>query len=298
MSMIRKILGYIFKRLNFLFPDEIYLKILYLIYMGKKLDLENPKTFNEKLQWLKLYNRMPEYVTMVDKYAVKQYVSDIIGQDYVIPTLFDWERPQDIDFERLPDKFVLKATQAGGSMGVVICKDKSSLNTAKVIKRLKIAFRRGLYAMYREWPYKNVPKRIILEPFIEDSSLGELRDYKFFCFNGKCKFFKVDFDRFSEHRANYYDTEGHLLPFGERDLPPDYEKEIRLPDSLTEMIQIAEKLSSHNPFLRVDLYEANGKVLFGEMTFYPASGFGSFTSDEWDYKLGEWLNLPLADSAK
>lgn len=275
-------------------PDRIYLKLLFRFKMGCRLNLKNPKTFNEKLQWLKLYNRKPEYTTMVDKYAVKQYVANIIGEEYIIPTLGIWDKFDDIDFSTLPQQFVLKTTHGGGGGGVVICRDKNTFNKVDAKDRIESSMRSDIYKSLREWPYKDVPKRIIAEKFMaleQSVSLGELLDYKFFCFNGKVKFFKVDFGRFVEHHANYYSPDGKLLGFGERVCEPAPDYPIELPNNLGEMISLAEKLSAKEPFLRVDFYNVNGKIYFGELTFYPASGMGRWTTEEADIKIGGYLEL-------
>lgn len=291
-------------------PDTTYLKLLYRFKMGHRLDLENPKTFTEKIQWLKLYNRRPEYTTMVDKYAVKQYVAEHIGAEHIIPTLGVWDKPDEIDWDSLPDQFVLKTTHGGGGGGVVICKDKVSFDRKIAIKKLNASLASDIYSCYREWPYKNVPKRIIAERFMaskvvthplsdisndrqKDIEYDDLKDYKFFCFNGKVKFFKVDFGRFVEHHANYYSPNGIIQEFGEKDAMPVLNYLIELPDNLKDMVLLAEKLSNNEPFLRVDLYNLKGKIYFGELTFYPASGLGRWTSDEVDVMIGEYLNLSL-----
>jgi hypothetical protein len=416
-------------------PDKPYLQLLYRFKMGHRLDLKNPKTFTEKLQWLKLYNRRPEYTNMVDKYAVKKYVADIIGEEYIIPTLGVWDKPENINWDSLPNQFVLKTTHGGGGGGVVICKDKQTFNRTDAIAKLNQSMRSDIYSGLREWPYKNVPHRIIAEKFIApekgqqdlidykiycfngepklimtadgrfsgdkrfgyydinwkavditwgaprpdkelprpaqlqqmlkvaaqlskgiphvridlynvagdvmfgeitmfdssgleaitpddmDSYLGslirlpkvtlgggkilifnneiikieqespsaDLKDYKFFCFNGKVKCFKIDFGRFVEHHANYYSPEGQLLPFGEKGLEPDPNHIEIMPENLNEMISIVEKLSEGFKFLRVDLYNIKGKIYFGELTFYPASGMLPFVPEEWDEKLGSLL---------
>lgn len=258
------------------------------------MDLESPKTFCEKLQWLKLYDRNPKYTTMVDKYEVKKYVAEIIGEEYIIPTLGVWDKPQDIDWNSLPNQFVLKTTHGGGGNGVIICKDKELLDKRAIIKQLESSLDKDLYNEFREWPYKNVPKRIIAEKYLapeKSPTPNDLPDYKFFCFHGKVKFFKVDFGRFVEHHANYYDTDGNLLPFGEKSFEPDPTYPIELPNNLRDMIALAEKLSKNEPFLRVDFYNINGKIFFGELTFYPASGFGSFTPNNWNLRIGNMLLL-------
>lgn len=274
-------------------PDKIYLKLVYRALMHKNLDLKTPKTFNEKLQWLKLYNHNPQYTQMVDKYEVKKYVAKKIGKQYLIPTLGVWESFDQIDFNSLPNQFVLKCTHDSG--GLAICKDKSFFDVASARRLIEKSLKRNYYSLWREWPYKAVKPRIIAEKYMKDSisvpEESDLKDYKLFCFNGKVKFFKIDFDRFTDHRANYYDIDGYLLPFGESDYPPNPEKNLDIPDELPEMIVCAEKLAESIPFVRVDFYDVNGQVYFGEITFYPASGFGSFTHEEWDLKLGGWIDL-------
>ena len=273
-------------------PDATYLKLLYRFKMGHRLDLKNPQTFTEKLQWLKLYNRKLEYTKMVDKYAVKEYVAKIIGEEYIIPTLGVWDKPEDIDWDSLPNQFVLKTTHGGGGGGVVICKDKATFDKTAAIAKLKESMTSDVYSGLREWPYKNVPKRIIAEKFMapeKSPAPKDLLDFKFFCFNGKVRFFKVDFGRFVEHHANYYSPEGELLEFGEQGLEPDPNYPIEFPNNLKEMISLAEKLSANEPFLRVDFYNVNGKIFFGELTFYPASGLGKWTTEEADMKIGDYL---------
>lgn len=277
-------------KISHLISDKAYLKYMYRAHLGKKLDLKNPKTFNEKLQWLKLYNRNPRYVDLVDKYEVKRIVAEEIGEEHIIPTLGVWERFEDIDFDTLPNQFVLKCTHDSGS--VVICRDKSTFDMEKAREKLARKLKSNLFWHGREWPYKNVKPRILAEKYMEDKSLGELRDYKFFCFGGKVKCFKIDYDRFLEHRANYYRPDCGLLRFGEAVCPPDFERKISFPDSLEKMVELAEKLSCGQPFLRVDFYDVNGQLYFGELTFFPASGFGPFVPEEWDLTLGEWIDLP------
>lgn len=175
---------------------------------GKLLRLSNPRTFNEKIQWLKLYNRQEEYCNLVDKYAVKEYVSNLIGEKYVIPTIGVWDTPEKIEWSKLPSKFVLKTTHGGGNLGVVICRDKSIIQKDNIISKLNKSLKGDIYRTYREWPYKNVPKRIIAEPFMEsDYPEGDLDDYKFFCFNGKPKYCQVIRDRNTKESIDFYDMD-------------------------------------------------------------------------------------------
>lgn len=273
---------------NFL-PDEIYLKIVYKEKFGKPLNLKKPTTFNEKIQWLKLHDRKPEYIHMVDKYEAKKYVSEIIGDEYIIPTLGVWDNFDDIDFDSLPSQFVLKCTHDSG--GIVICTDKTKFDVKAAKERINRSMNNNFFYWGREWPYKHVKPRIIAEKYMSDFCSDELRDYKFFCFGGLAKCYKIDFDRFVDHHANYYDINNNILPFGEDSFPPMPDKDIVIPENIDEMRVLAERLSSDIPFLRADFYDVNGEVYFGELTFYPASGFGKFTSYSWDEKLGSWINL-------
>lgn len=270
--------------------DEEFIKERFRKAFGKEINLENPETFNEKLQWLKLYNRDPLYTKLVDKYEVKEYIKEKIGEEYIIKTLGVWDKFNEIDFDKLPDKFVLKCTHDSG--GLVICNDKSKLDKHAAKEKIESSLKRNFYLQSREWPYKNVKPRIIAEEYMEDSKTQELRDYKFFCFDGCVKCFKIDYDRDTFHRANYFDTEGKLLEFGEVVCPPDFSKELSMPVNLEKMINFAEIISKDMPFVRTDFYEADNKVYFGEITFFPAGGVGHFTSEEWDYILGSWITLP------
>lgn len=285
-------------RLNFLFSDKLYLKILFRLKMGYRLDLKNPKTFSEKLQWLKLYNRKPEYTTMVDKYAVKKYVADKIGEEYIIPTLGVWDTPEEIDWNSLPNQFVLKTTHGGGGGGVVICKDKKSFDKDRAVKILKQSYKSDIYKTLREWPYKKVPKRIIAEQFLENnfsdvSETNDLPDYKFFCFSGEPKYCQVISGRNKNMSIDFYDKEWNHQPFHEPKNYPFAEKQHNKPVSIDDMWQKARMLSQGQPFLRVDFYEIEGKTYFGELTFFPTSGFGDFSPKEWDYKFGEMIKLSI-----
>lgn len=272
-------------------PDSLYLKIMFRLKMGYKLNLKNPQTFNEKLQWLKLYNRKPEYTRMVDKSEAKTVAENILGKGYVIPTLGVWNKFEEIDFNSLPDSFVLKTTNGGGGGGVIICRDKSKLNLASAAERLKSSLKANIYRHLKEWPYKNVKPRIIAEKFMVDES-GELRDYKFYCFNGEPKVFLVASERFSGHRTyfDYFDMEGNHLPFTQGGMNNPVTPE--LPSTFEEMKQVATKLSHGLPHVRIDLYSVDEKVYFGEFTFFDSSGFEKFTPREWDNVFGNWLKLP------
>lgn len=288
-------------RLNSM-PDEEYLKYMYKIKMGRELDLENPQTFNEKLQWLKLYDRKPIYTTMVDKYASKEYVASIIGEEYIIPTLGVWDRFEDIDFDKLPEQFVLKCTHDSG--GLVIVKDKNVFDKTAAKIKINKSLKRNYYYSGREWPYKNVPRKIIAEQYmVNDDSVPEynqeLTDYKFYCFNGHVDCCMICYDRASNDTKFYFfDREWNLKRINKRgkEAPADFS--LPKPECYDEMITIAEKLSQDIAFLRVDLYQSNHRVYFGEMTFYPSSGFDSNYLPETDRYFGDLIDLSLAYDTK
>lgn len=269
-------------------PDKMAVKIKYRNHFLKKLDLKNPVTFNEKLQWLKLYNRRPEYTTMVDKLAVKKYVADQIGEEYIVPTIGVWDSFDEIDFEKLPNQFVLKCTHGSGD--TVICKDKSLFDMAAAKRTLEESLHTDYYLISREWPYKNVPRKIIAEEYIEDVETGEARDYKFFCFGGNVKALFVATERSTDTKFDFFDTQFNHLPIINGH--PNANCEIKKPDRFDEMIQISEELSKGIPHVRVDLYEINHRIYFGELTFFHYSGLVPFEPMEWDETFGKWLVLP------
>ena len=268
--------------------DEKYLKKMFRLKMGRKLNLENPQTFNEKLQWLKIYDRKSIYTTMVDKYEAKRYIADLIGDEYIIPTLGVWDKFDDIDFDSLPNQFVLKCTHDSG--GLVICRDKSKLDLKKAKKKIEKSLKRNFYYVGREWPYKNVKPRIIAEKYLVDESGVELKDYKIFCFNGKAEYVEVDFNRHIEHKLNPYDFEWNPLNFCDSS-KNDYSADIKKPIQLEKMREIAETISRDIPFLRVDFYSIYDKVYVGELTFHPGSGFIQFEPRSIDEKYGKLLEL-------
>lgn len=272
------------------FPDKLYLQLKYYAFFGKKLNLKNPKTLNEKLQWLKLYDRNPKYTEMVDKYNVRRYIAATIGEDYLIPLLGVWDKVEDIDFSQLPSQFVLKCTHDSG--GLVICKDKNKLDIEDARKRMKRCLRKNYYYHGREWPYKNVKPRIIAEKYMVDKPDSELKDYKIFNFSGKAKMIQVDYDRFSAHKRNLYTPEWQYIDVGMQ-YPTHPEIIINKPKTLDTMLELASKLSAGYAHVRTDFYSIKDKVFFGEMTFYPESGFGKFTPESFGVKMGDWLELPV-----
>ncbi len=278
-------------------PDKTYLQLLYRFKMGHRLDLNHPKTFTEKIQWLKLYNRRPEYTLMVDKYAVKKYVADIIGEKYIIPTLGVWDKPEDIDWDALPNEFVLKTTHGGGSGGVVICKDKKTFDRNKAILTLRDSMNSDIYRSLREWPYKDVKKRVLAEKYMApkdmvNNPIYDLSDYKFFCFNGEPKYCQVIRDRHSKESIDFYDMNWRHQEFvGLNPIASNGINPVPQPLLLDDMICICNKLSKNMKFVRIDMYVIDNRIYFGEITFYPASGMGLFNPDKWNEELGNLISL-------
>lgn len=271
--------------------DKLQIKKGWYCRMSYKLNLRSPKSYNEKLQWLKLYDRNPLYTTMVDKYAAKKYVADIIGENYIIPTLGVWDKFDDIDFDSLPNQFVLKCTHDSG--GLVICKDKNNLDLKKAKQKIESSLNTDYYSLGREWPYKNVPHKIIAEKFMEDSKTCELRDYKFFCFNGNVKWLFIATDRQNREEPyfDFFDMDFNHLPMqhGHPNAPVLPEK----PHNFELMKDLAVRLSQNIPHVRVDFYEVDGKVFFGELTFFHHGGWTPFTPEKWDYTFGKEIELPI-----
>lgn len=285
----RLILTFILSRYCHWMNDELYLRVLYFLRMGKMLHLNPPVTYNEKLQWLKLHDRNPEYTRMVDKVTAKEYVAKIIGSEYIIPTLGVWDKFDDIDFESLPNQFVLKCNHNSG--GLVICRNKRELDIAKS----KVAINRSLFKNYffgtREFPYKNISPCILAEKYINDGS-EELQDYKFMCFNGSVKCSFVCTERFSKDglKVTFFDRDWKILPFTRKYV--NSKVSIMKPTNYDKMIELAEVIAREiaNSFVRIDFYNVKGEIYFGEITFFPGSGMEVFYPEEWDRILGDWIN--------
>lgn len=269
-------------------PDEEYLKRLYHAETGRTLNLNEPKSFNEKLQWLKIHDRKDIYSTMADKYLVKEYVAQKIGAEHTIPLLGVWDTANEIDFDKLPEQFVLKCTH--DSHGLVICKDKSKLDLSAAKDKLNKCLKRNYYYAFREWPYKNISPRVIAEKYMEDES-GELKDYKVLCFDGVPRLIELHQGRFSgEHYQDFYDTQWEktkIVQYGEQPHGSIAPK----PEGLNEMLRLSGILSQNIPHVRVDWYIISGKPYFGEFTFYDASGMDLFLDERDDLMIGSWITV-------
>ena len=275
-----------------IFPDKPFLSLLYRAKFHKKLNLENPKTFNEKLQWLKLYDRKPEYITYVDKYKVREYIAQTIGKEYLIPLIGVWNNPDEIDFDKLPNQFVLKCNHDSGSF--CICKNKANFNIKEAKNKLKKSLFKNFYIKSREWVYKKVPRKIIAEKYIIDETDNELRDYKVMVFNGKAHYVRVCFNRMKKTglNINWYDLNWNYCNIRLVE-PPDKSIKHPKPECLTQMIELSERLAKNIPFARIDWYIVNGKLYFGEITLFPNGGFGDFEPQEYDSILGNLIEIPI-----
>lgn len=270
--------------------DALHIRKSWYTNMPYPLNLRSPQTYSEKLQWLKLHDRNPLYTTLVDKYAVKKYVADMIGEQYIIPTLGVWDSFEQIDFGALPERFVLKCTHDSG--GLVICRDKASLDMAASRAKIERSLRTDYYIVSREWPYRDVPRRIIAEPYMEDHTTGELRDYKFFCFDGRVKWLFIATGRASnpEPFFDFFDADFNRLDMrqGHPNAPVPPQK----PQNFELMKQLASTLSRGLPHVRADFYEVDGQVYFGELTFYHHAGWIPFDPPGWDLTFGREIRLP------
>lgn len=280
-------------KLVYVLPDEWYLFLRFKNRVGYWPHLRHPRTFNEKLQWLKLHDKHAEYTQMVDKVEAKKYVASIVGEKYIIPTLGVWNSVDEIEWDKLPNQFVIKVTSDSG--GIVVCKDKSKLDIKKAKKKLSKGWGKNYYVFNKEYPYRYLKPRIIAEEYKEDESGYELKDYKIFCFNGEPKILFVASDRQKageDTKFDFFDLDWNHLPFTNGH--PNSTEEIVKPKNFDEMLEVARKLSGggKNPQVRIDLYNCNGKIYFGEITFFHWSGMTAFEPMEWDFKLGEMIKLP------
>lgn len=275
-------------------PDELYLKTMFMFRLGYPLNLRKPKTFNEKIQWLKLYDRKPEYAQMVDKYDAKLFVSDRIGDRYIIPTIGVWDCVDDINFDYLPNQFVLKCTHDSGS--IIICPDKGKLDKNAAKKVLSKGLSRNMFDWGREWPYKNLKRRIIAENYLRDESGYDLKDYKVLCFNGEPKLIELHQNRYTANQSqDYYDTDWKKTGITQNGTQvfKATNQPVDKPKTLQEMLELSRILSKGIPLLRVDWYSIRDQLYFGELTFYDGSGFEPYDSYDDDLLLGSWIELPL-----
>ena len=271
--------------------DEEFLKRKFKTNLKYDLNLLSPNTFSEKIQWLKINDRKDIYTILVDKYKVREYIKEKLGEEYLIPLIGIWDDPDDIDFNKLPDQFVLKCNHNSG-LGMCICKDKSKLDISKVRRELKKGLKQDYYLTGREWPYKNVSRKIIAEKYMKNEHETELKDYKFFCFNGEPKYCQVISDRSTNETIDFFDMKWNHQEFiGLNSKCSNSKHPIAKPVTFEKMKEFAYILAKNTKFVRIDFYEIERKLYFGEITFYPASGFGNFKPSEWNEKLGEMINL-------
>lgn len=280
-------------KVSHIFSDKFYLSLQYKIMMKKKINWEAPQMFSEKIQWLKINDRKKQYINVVDKYEVKKYIKQSLGEEYVIPTIGIWDKFEDIDLSMLPNEFVMKCTH--DSQSVIICKNKEQFNFKLAKKKIDKCLKKNLFWYGREWPYKFVKPRIIVEKYMKDSSKKELIDYKFFCFNGKPKYCQVICDRSTNETIDFFDMDWEHQEFiGISSFPNEFKNNkniIKKPFNFEKMKEFAYTLAKDTRFVRIDFYEIDERLYFGEITFYPASGFGRFEPEIWDKKLGNMINL-------
>lgn len=280
----------LFTRLDRIFPDTLFLKIQYRCMTGNSLDLKAPRTYTQKLQWLKLYDRNPLYTIMVDKYRAKEYVSNCIGSEYVVPLLGVWDSPEEIEWDKLPKQFVLKTNHDCG--GLIICKDKSKFDKEAAKEKLRRSLKNSYWLSGREWPYKDMPRKIIAEKYIEDST-GGLVDYKVMCFNGKPRLIQVHLGRYTNnHTQDFYDIKWNKTNITQGSYGETSDIYTERPICLDEMLKLSEVLSANIPHVRVDWYIVDNHLYLGELTFFDASGFDMFDSNNDEEMLGSWIKLP------
>lgn len=269
--------------------DEKKLRKLFKKRLNRELNLKNPVKYNDKIQWLKLYWRDPLATKCADKYEVREFISETIGDEYLNELIGVYDSVEEIDIQALPQSFVLKGTHGSGYN--VICKDKDKMDWKKEFKKMRRWLRLSYYLEEREWVYKDIKPRIICEKYMEETNAEDLRDYKIFCFNGEPKLIQVDANRFNDHKRNYYDLDWNLLDIS-IDVPSDTDTIIDPPEKLSEMIELSKVLSKNFPHVRVDFYEVDQKIIFGELTFFHSSGFGQFNPAEYEIEWGNYLELP------
>lgn len=283
---IRYILVTLIQKLHVCLSDRICVKILYILYFGKRLDFNNPQTFNEKLNWLKIYDQNPLYTKLADKYEVKEYVRSLIGDEYIVKNYGVWDRYEDINFDALPDNFVIKTTHDSG--GVYVCRSKSKINFQQIKKFINRNLKKNFYYISWEWPYKNIKPRIIIDEYLNDGRIGELQDYKFWCFNGTPTYIYIT-NKGDKIYENFYDMD--FTPVDINHGSPRYYPEYTKPEHFEEMRELAKSLSAGIPFVRVDFFVVNNCVYFGEYTFYDWGGVRPFDNYDTDLELGKLLHI-------
>lgn len=288
-AQVKRILKSLLRRGGCIIPDKFQIESYFYLEMGKKLDLNNPKTMNEKLQWLKLYNRKEEYRSLVDKVKVKDIVAKSIDSEYVVPILGVWDSFDEIDFAKLPNQFVLKTNHSGGNTGVIIVPDKSKLNKAEAKAKLELSLKDDVYTKYREWPYKGMEKKIFAEEYLG----SDLVDYKFYCFDGDADCVLLCIDRqIGSPKFYFFDKDWNLCRYNKRgkDAPEGFT--LPKPEGIDKMFELASQMSKGMPFVRMDFFDVNGKIYFGEYTFFPASGYDYNRLPESDLYFGNKIKLP------
>ncbi len=282
------------RKMRFL-PSKLYAKIHYEHFSKEKLNLNNPQNFNEKIQWYKIFFRPPILNTLADKFAVREYVSKTIGKEYLNDLYAVYERPEDIDFDALPQQFVMKANHTNGHN--IIVKDKREINRKNIIKKFKKWLKKNQY--YRrgqEWAYKDVKPKIVIEKFLKEENNNALIDYKFYCFNGEPKFIDVHLDRDKDHKQGCFDLDFNQLPFIKSKKFNNISSDIQKPINFKEMVNVTKLLAKNLPFVRVDLYSINGKTIFGELTFYPGDARNKFYPEKYNKIIGDYFKLPKLKS--
>jgi hypothetical protein len=288
-SLLGRLFPFWFRIARWIPSDRLYLKIFYRLAMGEALNLKNPKTFTQKIQWLKLHNTNPLYSKMVDKFQVRNIITEMLGSEYLIPLLGVWSRFEEIDFSQLPPQFVLKTTHDSGN--VIVCKDKETFDFSKARKKLTKALKTNYFFKSREYPYKHAVPRIIAEKYMFDETQEELTDYKFFCFNGKPELLQITANKGFEKSANYYDIEFDPLDLSTGSYPLNME--LSKPENYSEMLKIAELLSQDIIHVRIDLYSIKSRIYFGEFTFHNSGGIVNFSPPIWNQRLGDMIELPI-----
>lgn len=280
-------------KLSFL-PDKFYLKFVFWIKTGRKLNLKNPTGFNEKQNWLKLYDKHPEHTPLVDKIAVRDHITKELGEGYLFPLLGYWKSYDDIDFSKLPNRFVLKCNHDSGSVKLIM--DKAKINHAELREFFENHLRMNAFSFGREFPYKGVKPYIMCEKYMESKNNSGLTDYKFFCFDGEPKIMFVATDRAVDVKFDFFDMDFNHLDI--YNIHPNADREIEKPETFDQMKDICRKLTKGIRFVRLDLYEIDGKIYFGEYTFYHGGGFHIFQPEEWEQRLGKWLYIEELDGKR